>query len=99
MNNKATPQMLTKTLILPQSAQDDRIGTIKKYQFDNGYGASVACHTGSYGGDEGLFEVALTDDGGDVITSPNDPTSKWQDVKGYLTESEVDALLLEIFDY
>ena len=91
--------MLTKTLTLPQSAQDDRIGTIKKYQFDNGYGASVACHTGSYGGDEGLFEVALTDDNGDVITSPNDPTSKWQDVKGYLTESEVDALLLEIFDY
>ena len=91
--------MLTKTLILPQSAQDSRIGTIKKYIFDNGYGASVACHTHSYGGDEGLYEVALTDDGGDVITSPNDPTSKWQDVKGYLTESEVDALLLEIFDY
>jgi len=91
--------MQTQTLILPQSAQDDRVGTIKKYQFENGYGASVACHTGSYGGDEGLFEVALTDDNGDVITSPNDPTSKWQDVKGYLTESEVDALLLEIFDY
>ena len=90
--------MQTQTLILPQSAQDDRVGTIKKYQFENGYGASVACHTGSYGGDEGLFEVALTDDNGDVITSPNDPTSKWQDVKGYLTESEVDALLLEIFD-
>ena len=91
--------MLTKTLTLPQSAQDDRIGTIKKYQFENGYGASVACHTGSYGGDEGLYEVALTDDDGDIITSPNDPTSNWQDVKGYLTESEVDALLLEIFDY
>ena len=91
--------MLTKTLTLPQSAQDDRIGTIKKYQFENGYGASVACHTGSYGGDEGLFELALTDDEGNIITSPNDPTSKWQDVKGYLTESEVDALLLEIFDY
>jgi len=91
--------MLTKTLILPDNAQDNRIGTIKKYQFENGYGASVACHTGSYGGDEGLFEVALTDDEGNIITSPNDPTSKWQDVKGYLTESEVDALLLEIFDY
>ena len=91
--------MLTKTLTLPQSAQDDRIGTIKKYQFENGYGASVACHTGSYGGEEGLYELALTDDDGDIITSPNDPTSNWQDVKGYLTESEVDALLLEIFDY
>ena len=91
--------MLTKTLTLPQSAQDDRIGTIKKYQFENGYGASVACHTGSYGGDEGLFELALTDDGGDVITSPNDPTSTWQDVKGYLTLSEVEAYLTEISEY
>ena len=91
--------MQTQTITRPTCSQDDRVGVIKKIQFDNGYGASVACHTGSYGGDEGLFEVALTDDGGDVITSPNDPTSKWQDVKGYLTESEVDALLLEIFDY
>ena len=91
--------MQTQTLILPTSPQDDRVGIIKKIQFDNGYGASVACHTGSYGGDEGLYEMALTDDEGNVILSPNDPTSKWQDVKGYLTESEVDALLLEIFDY
>ena len=91
--------MQTETLILPTSPQDDRVGIIKKIQFDNGYGASVACHTGSYGGDEGLYEMALTDDEGNVILSPNDPTSKWQDVKGYLTESEVDALLLEIFDY
>ena len=91
--------MQTETLILPTSAQDDRVGTIKKYIFENGYGASVACHTGSYGGDEGLYEMALTDDEGNVILSPNDPTSKWQDVKGYLTESEVDALLLEIIDY
>ena len=91
--------MLTKTLILPDSPQDNRVGTIKKYQFEHGYGASVACHTHSYGGDEGLYELALTDDEGHIITSPNDPTSKWQDLKGYLTESEVDALLLEIFDY
>ena len=91
--------MLTETLILPQSAQDDRIGTIKKYIFENGYGASVACHTGSYGGDEGLYELALTDDEGDIITSPNDPTSNWQDVKGYLTLSEVEAYLTEISEY
>ena len=91
--------MLTKTLILPQSAQDDRIGTIKKYIFENGYGASVACHTGSYGGEEGLYELALTDDDGDIITSPNDPSSSWQDVKGYLTLSEVEAYLTEISEY
>ena len=91
--------MQTETLILPTSAQDDRVGIIKKIQFDNGYGASVACHTGSYGGDEGLFEMALTDDEGDVITSPNDPSSSWQDVKGYLTLSEVEAYLKEISEY
>jgi len=91
--------MQTETLILPQSAHDTRIGTITKYKFQNGYGASVACHTESYGGDEGLYEVALINDEGDIITSPNDPSSKWQDVKGHLTEEEVDALLLEIFDY
>ena len=88
--------MLTKTLILPDNPQDNRIGTIKKYQFENGYGASVACHTHSYGGDEGLYEMVLTDDDGDIITSPTDPTSNWQDVKGYLILSEVEAYLKEI---
>jgi len=91
--------MLLNTLKLPQSVQDNRIGTIQKYHFDNGWGASVACHTGSYGGDEGLFELALTDGDGDIITSPNDPTSNWQDVKGYLTLSEVEAYLKEISEY
>ena len=91
--------MQTETLILPTYPQDDRVGIIKKIQFDNGYGASVACHTGSYGGDEGLYEMALTDDDGDVITSPNDPSSSWQDVKGYLTLSEVEAYLKEISEY
>ena len=91
--------MQTQTLILPQSAQDNRIGTIKKYQFENGYGASVACHTGSYGGDEGLYEIALIDDEGDIITSPNDPSSTWQDVKGFLTGGEVEVYLTEIAQY
>ena len=91
--------MQTETLILPASAHDTRIGTITKYKFQNGYGASVACHTESYGGDEGLFEMALTNDEGDIITSPNDPSSSWQDVKGYLTLSEVEAYLTEISEY
>tara|TARA_B100000579_G_scaffold85605_1_gene66918 strand:- start:34 stop:309 length:276 start_codon:yes stop_codon:yes gene_type:complete len=91
--------MLTKTLILPQSAHDTRIGTITKYNFKNGYGASVACHTESYGGDEGLYEIALIDEEGDIITSPNDPSSNWQDVKGFLTEGEVEVYLTEIAEY
>lgn len=31
----------------------------KVYKFDNGYGASVVSHYGSYGGEIGLFEVAV----------------------------------------
>ena len=34
-------------------------GSQKVYKFDNGYGASVVSHQYSYGGSEGLFEVAV----------------------------------------
>lgn len=43
--------------------------------FENGYGVSVVQHSGSYGGDEGLWELAvigpdgkLTDGGGGFLT-------------------------------
>ena len=32
---------------------------IKRYYFSNGLGASVACHSGTYGGHAGFFEVAI----------------------------------------
>ena len=34
-------------------------GLQKRYQFPNGYGASVICHMGSYGGHLGLWELAV----------------------------------------
>jgi hypothetical protein len=34
-------------------------GTIKIYKFPNGYGASVVKTGGSYGGGEGLWELAV----------------------------------------
>ena len=33
----------------------------KRVYFDNGWGVSVVSHRGSYGGLEGLFEVAVID--------------------------------------
>ena len=33
----------------------------KTYTFNNGYGASVICNQSSYGGDNGLFEIAVLD--------------------------------------
>jgi len=35
----------------------------KIYKFDNGYGASVVSNFGSYGGKDGLFEVAVLKNG------------------------------------
>ena len=35
---------------------------VVRYYCDNGYGLSVACHEHSYGGKEGLYEIALLKD-------------------------------------
>jgi hypothetical protein len=61
------------------------------YKFDNGYGASVVCHEGSYGGRDhgGLWEVAVLDRKGELCYA----TPITSDVIGYLTMREVADLL------
>lgn len=41
-------------------------GYQKIYKFDNGFGASVVSHSGSYGGTDGLFEIAILDKNGEI---------------------------------
>ena len=41
-------------------------GQIEKFHFLNGWGASVANHSGSYGGDEGLYELAEINPNGHI---------------------------------
>ena len=65
------------------------------YYFENGYGASVACHEGSYGGPDGLYEMALLK--GDNLHY--EESGIWQDVIGYLTFAEVWAYMKEIAEY
>ena len=55
------------------------------YQFDNGYGASVVQHSNSYGGKQGLYEIAVLDSGGDLCYS----TPITEDVIGYADEDKV----------
>ena len=68
---------------------------VVRYYFENGYGASVACHEGSYGGPDGLYEMALLK--GDNLHY--EQSGIWSDVIGYLTFAEVWAYMKEIAEY
>ena len=68
-------------------------GIQKEYQFDNGYGASVICHKGSYGGAHGLWEVAVTW-GSDLCYD----TEITDSVLGHLSTDEVNKTLKRIKD-
>mgnify|MGYP006865010349 CR=1 FL=1 len=63
------------------------------YKFDNGYGASLVSHTGSYGGDAGLWELAILDSAGELYYE-SDITNK--DVLGHLTAEEAHKNLVRI---
>jgi len=67
-------------------------GVISRIVFDNGFGASVVKTDFSYGGKDGLYELAVIDTKGDITYS----THITDDVVGYLTEQEVTDLLKEI---
>ena len=62
-----------------------------RYEFPNGYGASVLNSTYSHGGEAGLYELAVLKDS-DICYS----TPITNDVIGHLTAEEVTELLREI---
>ena len=72
-------------------------GVQKLYRFANGYGASVVQHQHSYGGDEGMWELAVIryEDGSDKWRITYD-TEITDDVLGYLSDSDVDDTLSRI---
>ena len=76
--------------------QADANGIQRLYFFQNGYGASVLKCEHSYGGKQGLWELAV------VIGKSSDcfricyTTHITQDVIGYLDEEEVQELLAKI---
>jgi hypothetical protein len=59
---------------------------IRVIEFENGYSASIVSHDGSYGGKEGLFEIAVLHDGEIVYDTPvtNDAIG-WLDFAGVAT--------------
>tara|TARA_Y100001972_G_scaffold105614_1_gene133305 strand:+ start:766 stop:1008 length:243 start_codon:yes stop_codon:yes gene_type:complete len=67
---------------------------VVRYYCENGYGLSVACHEHSYGGKEGLYEIALLKDNKIIYDD-----LEWTDVKGWLSRSEVWAWLKKVSEY
>ena len=67
-------------------------GVQHRYKFDNNYGASVVKHDFSYGGKDGLWELAVLDSDGALCYH----TPITQDVIGYLAWPNVESILQEI---
>jgi hypothetical protein len=70
---------------------DMGIGFIARINFDNGYGASVVKSIYSYGGNQGLYELAVIKDNAICYDTPIT-----DDVIGYLTEDDVNKYLGQI---
>ena len=67
-------------------------GVQARIQFENGYGASVVQTPYTYGGDKGLYELAVLDNDGHLTYE----TPITNDVIGYLNEDEVTETLKQI---
>jgi hypothetical protein len=64
-----------------------------RVKFRNGYGASIVRHNFSYGGKEGLYELAVLGEDGKLHY--DNPVANG-DVRGYLSEDDVTKLIKEI---
>ena len=67
-------------------------GIITRITFDNGYGASVVKHEHSYGGDKGLYELAVLGKDGHITYD----TPITNDVIGYLRPMDVTDVMEKI---
>jgi len=87
---KTTKHVLNQNTYKPYAILYRTGGQVEKFHFLNGWGASVANHDGSYGGSEGLYELAEINPAGHIVD---------ESIKGYLTFAEVDCYLREISEY
>jgi len=67
-------------------------GVVARITFDNGYGASVVKHQYSYGGDKGLYELAVLGKDGELTYE----TPITDDVIGYLRDIDVTDVMEKI---
>jgi len=67
-------------------------GIISRIIFDNGYGATIVQGPHSYGGADGLYELAVVGKDDEICYD----TPVTGDVEGYLSEAQVTDLLIKI---
>ena len=67
-------------------------GVMSRIQFENGFGASVVKTDYTYGGDKGLYELAVLDSEGNLTYA----TSVTDDVIGYLRPEDVTDVMAKI---
>ena len=70
-------------------------GVQAKHFFDNGYGVSVIKASHSYGGSEGLYEIAVLKGFEDEWEICYD-TPITDDVMGYLTKEDVETIVNQV---
>jgi len=73
------------------SPMGDDFGIVSRTEFDNGYEVSVVKSEYTYGGKDGLYELAIFKDGEICYDTPIT-----NDVIGYLTTEEVTDLMEQI---
>lgn len=67
-------------------------GVMSRIQFANGFGASVVKADYTYGGDKGLYELAVLDSDGNLTYD----TPVTDDVIGYLRPEDVTDVMVKI---
>ena len=67
-------------------------GIMSRLSFDNRYGVSVVRTSFTYGGKEGLYELAVLDEHGNLTYD----TPVTNDVIGYLSEDEVSNIMEQV---
>ena len=67
-------------------------GVMSRIQFENGFGASVVKTDYTYGGDNGLYELAVLDSDGNLTYD----TPVTDDVIGYLRPEDVTDVMAKI---
>lgn len=73
---------------------DEQLGGVQGVVEYGPYELSIVSHKYSYGGDKGLYEIAVIKDG--EFTEMPGITTEGDAVKGFLTESGVNSIMIKM---